>query len=229
VAGFAFDARVAAVFDDMIRRSVPGYGLTLSMLSQLAARYAQPGSTLFDLGCSLGAGIAALQQGLSAEECRIVGIDNSEAMLAECRQRLAALPAGAPVELLCADVRNGEIADASLVALNFTLQFVPIEDRLPLLTRIHAGLRPGGILVLSEKIAFADAAEEAFQRELHHDFKRAQGYSDLEVSQKRQSLENVLLPETVEAHRQRLQLAGFDAVYLWFQCFNFVSLVAIKR
>jgi len=55
------------------------------------------------------------------------------------------------------------------------------------------------------------------------------GYSKLEISQKRAALENVLLPETLEAHRSRLDTIGFDAVDVWFQCFNFASMVAFKQ
>jgi tRNA (cmo5U34)-methyltransferase len=116
--------------------------------------------------------------------------------------------------------------NASLVTLNFTLQFIPLAQRSLLLSRIHAGLRPGGILILSEKIRFDDPQEEQLQIEMHHAFKRANGYNDLEISQKRSALDNVLIPETLEQHRTRLKQAGFRRADLWFQCFNFVSLVA---
>jgi tRNA (cmo5U34)-methyltransferase len=112
------------------------------------------------------------------------------------------------------------------VVLNFTLQFLPPGDRLPLLARIRDGLRAGGILILSEKIAGRDAAADGLLTEMHHAFKRANGYSELEISRKRSALEKVLVPETLDTHRQRLAAAGFARADLWFQCFNFVSLVA---
>jgi cbb3-type cytochrome oxidase maturation protein len=115
-----------------------------------------------------------------------------------------------------------------LCLLDFTLQFIPPEQRLELIQRIHAGLRPDGILILSEKIAFSEPWRQHFHEELHHDFKRANGYSDLEISQKRSALEKVLIPETLACHQERLRAAGFSSSELWFQCFNFVSLVAIK-
>ena len=120
------------------------------------------------------------------------------------------------------------MANASVVVLNFTLQFIPVGERLALIERIYAGLKPGGILILSEKIAFAEPERQHFHVELHHDFKRANGYSDLEISQKRTALEKVLIPETLACHQQRLRAAGFHFVDLWFQCLNFVSMVAIK-
>ncbi|RMF43138.1 MAG: carboxy-S-adenosyl-L-methionine synthase CmoA, partial [Planctomycetota bacterium] len=135
----------------------------------------------------------------------------------------------APIDVRLEDVRHTEITNASLVIMNLTLQFIPLEDRGDLIQRIHEGLLPGGALLLSEKVRFDDPATQYWMTELHHDFKRAQGYSDLEIAQKRQALENTLLPETVAAHQQRLINAGFAIAPVWFQCFNFVSLLAIKN
>jgi len=223
---FVFDAAVAAVFPDMIKRSVPGYPAIINMIQLLAERYAQPGSVLLDLGCSLGASTVALASGGARRDCQVIGIDNAPAMLARA-QAMAAT--GHPeIQWVCGDVREASIDDASMVVLNFTLQFLPPADRLSLLTRIHAGLRPGGILILSEKIAGHDEAEDQLLNEMHHAFKRANGYSQLEISRKRTALENVLLPETLEVHQARLRAAGFGRTNLWFQCFNFVSLVARK-
>lgn len=223
---FVFDEAVAAVFPDMIKRSVPGYPAIINMIQLLAERYAQPASTLVDLGCSLGASTVALALGAKQAGCRIIGIDNAPAMVKRARDNLA--PHHPEIEWVCDDVRDFPIVDASVVVLNFTLQFLPREDRLTLLHRIHDSLRAGGILILSEKIAGRDEAADALLTEMHHAFKRANGYSDLEISRKRTALEKVLVPETLEAHEQRLLTAGFTRVDLWFQCFNFVSMVARK-
>ncbi|MCF6208199.1 MAG: carboxy-S-adenosyl-L-methionine synthase CmoA, partial [Ghiorsea sp.] len=110
----------------------------------------------------------------------------------------------------------------------FTLQFIPKDERLALLQRIYAGMQQGGVLILSEKVCFADDFEQTQHIALHEAFKKAQGYSELEVSRKRQSLENVLIPEPISAHHARLLDAGFDEVQTWFQCFNFVSMLAYK-
>ena len=128
----------------------------------------------------------------------------------------------------CQDILDSEIEHASVVVLNFVLQFVDKDERLNLLTKVYQGLKPGGVLILSEKIAFDDTDENRRQIELHEAFKRAQGYSDMEISRKRTALENVLQPETIDAHEHRLRQAGFSSIDVWFQCFNFASLVAIK-
>ncbi|MEJ1405094.1 MAG: carboxy-S-adenosyl-L-methionine synthase CmoA [Candidatus Sedimenticola sp. (ex Thyasira tokunagai)] len=226
--GFTFDERVADVFPDMIRRSVPGYAAVIGMTGVLAAEYAQPHSHCYDLGCSLGATALSIQQGIQTEGCRIIAVDNSAAMLEQAKQYIEPSRNEIPIELVCADIQDIEIRDASLVTLNFTLQFIPVEQRVSLLQKIYHGLRPQGILILSEKITFDDPEEERLQMEMHHAFKRANGYNDLEISRKRSALENVLIPETLVAHKQRLDAAGFSRADLWFQCFNFVSLVARK-
>lgn len=223
---FAFDDAVAAVFPDMIQRSVPGYSTIIAMTGVLADRYATPGSRCYDLGCSLGASTFAMAQYLDGRDCRIVAVDNSQAMLSRLAERLP--PLTIPIDAVCSDIRSVEIIDASVVVLNFTLQFLPPVERDTLLSSIYAGMKTGGILVLSEKILFSDPHLQELNTDLHHAFKRSNGYSDLEISQKRTALENVLQPETIDTHERRLGHAGFSSIDVWFQCFNFASLVAIK-
>jgi len=225
VSNFIFDQRVARVFPDMINRSVPGYATIIGMIGLLAARHASSGSNLYDLGCSLGAASAAMKAALQTRDCHILAVDNAPAMIERAAGNLRA-GSGVPVELLCANVQDVLIHNASVAVLNFTLQFLPKSERLQLLQDIRHGMLDTGVLILSEKIAGANAQEDALLVDLHHAFKQANGYSELEISQKRIALENVLLPETIAVHRERLQAAGFSRVDLWFQCFNFVSFVA---
>jgi len=225
---FAFDDSVASVFPDMIKRSVPGYATIVSMTGLLAGKYAIAGSTLYDLGCSLGASTLAMRQNLRQGDCRIISVDNSPAMLQRCKSIIDTDTHDTPVSLMCADIQDVAIENASVVVLNFTLQFIPRELRDEIIARICRGLLPGGIMVLSEKLVFEDPHLDALNIELHHQFKRANGYSELEVARKRTALENVLLPETLNQHRQRIADAGFTSCDVWFQCFNFASLIALK-
>ncbi|MBN2701868.1 MAG: carboxy-S-adenosyl-L-methionine synthase CmoA [Methylothermaceae bacterium] len=228
IEAFRFDAQVAAVFDDMIDRSVPGYRTIVTAIGLLAGQLAQPGGYCYDLGCSLGAASFAMAHAITAPGCRVIAVDNAWPMLARLRERLQTLAGPTPVHPVCADLRHVPIHNASLVVLNFTLQFIPPPERLGLLQAVHDGLRPGGGLILSEKIALEAPRQQALFTDLHHAFKRAQGYSDLEISQKRAALENVLIPEALATHRDRLKAAGFSSCEVWFQYFNFVSLVAFK-
>jgi tRNA (cmo5U34)-methyltransferase len=228
IVDFRFDEQVAAVFPDMIRRSVPGYDTIIPLLGLFAARFVQANTTIYDLGCSLGAATLAMRRYITQAGCRIIAVDNAEAMVSQCRANLAKDTTGVDVEVQCADIRDIEFVNASLVVINFTLQFIDPEQRLALLRKIHRSLNPGGALVIADKIVFADSAQQLFEEALHLDFKKANGYSELEISQKRTALEKVLIPDTLETHLDRLQQAGFSQAYPWFQCFNFAALCAIK-
>jgi tRNA (cmo5U34)-methyltransferase len=226
---FKFDEQVAAVFNDMIERSVPGYNTIVPMTGLIARHYAQQGSRLYDLGCSLGAVTLAMQQQLPSADYHIIAVDNAEAMISRCLQYFEHIPARCVVEIVCADIREIAIIEASVVVLNFTLQFIAPADRLALLRRIYDGMRPGGVLVLSEKITFTEPDLADSFVDLHHAFKQGNGYSALEINQKRNALEQVLIPDTLAEHQRRLQNAGFSQSALWFQCFNFASLLAWKN
>jgi len=228
VTDFCFDSDVADVFDDMIERSVPGYRTTISMTGLLAEKYAQADSFCYDLGCSLGAATLSMRKNIKQSGCSIIAIDNSEPMIEKCRKRIEADDSEIPVKLICSDIQDVSIEKASIVVLNFTLQFIELQKREALLKKIRAGMLPGGVLILSEKISFDNKQVEELNIEMHHAFKKAHGYSDLEVSQKRTALENVLIPETIEAHRQRLEKSGFSTSTVWFTCFNFMSIAAIR-
>jgi tRNA (cmo5U34)-methyltransferase len=221
---FVFDAQVARVFPDMLRRSVPGWPELLRLLGLVAARAAVPGRPIYDLGCSLGATSAALLARLP--QARIIAVDNAPAMLDGLRERLAEPVAAGRVRPVCADLAELPVVDAGLVVLNLTLQFVPPPARLGLLRRLRAGLVQGGALILVEKVVWPELETDALMDRLHQDFKVAQGYSALEIARKRAALEQVLRPDDIETHEQRLRLAGFWQVERWFQCFNFVGWLA---
>jgi len=225
VRAFEFNDTVANVFQDMISRSVPGYALLLHMIGLYADIFIQPGSRIFDLGCSLGEATLVIADRAGDIDCEIVAVDNSAAMISKCEQ-LCTAPK--KIQWRCEDIRQTEISNASMVVLNLTLQFLPPEQRLVLLQKIQQGLNPGGILVLSEKVVFDDANESERMVQLYQGFKKTMGYSDLEISQKRNALENVLIPDSEAQHLQRLEDAGFDEIYQCFRSFNFISYLAIK-
>ncbi|MEO1881423.1 MAG: carboxy-S-adenosyl-L-methionine synthase CmoA [Methylococcales bacterium] len=228
LSSFKFDSAVVNVFPDMIQRSVPGYQTIIYAIGLLAARYARDHSVCYDLGCSLGAATLSMRHQMSAKHCKIIAVDNSAAMLQQFKKNLQDDKGEIEVDVVCADIRDLCIENASVVVLNFTLQFLPVADRDAFLKKIYQGLLPGGILILSEKLSFEDEKQQTLQTDLHHLFKKSQGYSDMEISQKRSALDNVLIAETFANHQQRLQAVGFSSVAVWFQYFNFASIVAIK-
>ncbi len=231
VADFVFNEDVVRVFPDMIKRSVPGYPTIVENIGVLAAQFAQPDSCLYDLGCSLGAVTQALRRHVRTDGCRVIAVDNSAAMVERCREYLhgqdSMFQELLPAEVIEADILALKFHPCSLVALNFTLQFIDPEQRPALLGRIRQALVPGGALILSEKLRFDDEQEQQLLTDLHVAFKRANGYSELEIAQKRSAIENVMKPDSLQTHRQRLLDAGFSQVVPWFQCLNFASLVAL--
>lgn len=228
VGAFQFDESVVAVFPDMIQRSVPGYQTILTGIGELTRQFAQTDSKLYDLGCSLGAATLTMRRNIEVEGCEIISIDNSEAMINRAGEYLEAYHSDIPVHLHFADMTETPIEQASVVVINFTLQFIDPEARNALIAKIYQGLKPGGILILSEKLHFEDEHVQKAIEHLHLQFKRANGYSELEISQKRSSLENVLITDSEAEHLQRLQNAGFTSASIWFQAYNFASFLAIK-
>jgi tRNA (cmo5U34)-methyltransferase len=225
VKAFEFNETVAGVFQDMISRSVPGYALLLRMIGLYASIFVQPGSRVYDLGCSLGEASLVIADQSAGIDRDIIAVDSSSAMIDKCRQHP---DTAEDIEWRCADIRATNINNASMVVLNLTLQFLPPAERLALLQKIFNGLRPGGVLVLSEKVVFADASENQRMQQLYQGFKKTMGYSDLEISQKRNALENVLIADDEQQHQERLKTAGFGEIYQCFRGFNFVSYLAIK-
>ena len=229
---FRFNENVARVFPDMLRRSIPGYAASLEAIGSLAARYVRAGTNCYDLGCSLGAATLAMRHGIQQPCCRVVAVDSSPAMIERCREVIAEDDRQngpeTQVDIAEQDIRDVDFHNASMVVLNYTLQFIEPADRDALLTRIYNGMNDGGLLVLSEKVVDENAHMEALLVDLHEEHKRRNHYSHLEVARKRAALENVLLPETVAAHRERLQRTGFSSTAVWLRYFNFVSIVAIR-
>ncbi|MCZ6709307.1 MAG: carboxy-S-adenosyl-L-methionine synthase CmoA [Gammaproteobacteria bacterium] len=223
IVDFVFDDTVAEVFGDMIRRSVPGYETIIPITGLTAARHIDKltgnSKTVYDLGCSLGATTLALLRQLGDAPASIIAVDSSIAMI----ERARTLVIDERVSFVHQDIRELELQPAGAVVLNFVLQFITPDERAALLKRIHTALAPDGLLVVSEKLRFEDPAEQAFYDEAHLDFKRANGYSDLEISQKRTALENVMIIDSEEQHRERFAEAGFRRTRKWFQCLNWVS------
>jgi tRNA (cmo5U34)-methyltransferase len=222
---FRFDDSVARVFPDMLRRSIPGYAASIEAIGSLAARYVRPQTNCYDLGCSLGAATLAMRQGIRADGCRVIAVDNSAAMIEKCRTAVAGLD---DIEVRLADIRDVAIENASMVVMNYTLQFLDPEARDDTLRRIADGMIEGGLFLLSEKVVDQNPHMEELLVDLHHEHKRRNDYSQLEISRKRAALENVLIPETVARHRERLADAGFSHSAVWLRYFNFVSIVAIR-
>lgn len=226
---FEFNRQVVDVFDDMLGRSVPLYHESILRQAQLAAQFHQPGTCIYDLGCSNGNLGLALFREMGKCDFEMIAVDNSAPMLETYAQRLSEIDGRERVQLEENDIRKVKIENASVVIINLTLQFLPLEDREELIRKIYEGLVPGGILLLTEKIVHEQGTLKDLQVDFYYRFKAENGYSQMEISQKREALENVLVPETLEEHQQRMQRCGFSAIDTWLKWFNFASLLALKE
>ena len=216
------------MFDDMLGRSVPLYRESIVRQAQLAARFFQDGTRIYDLGCSNGNLGLALCARMGERDFSMVAVDSSQPMLDTYRQRLNGVEGGRRIVLEQGDIREVALERASVVIVNLTLQFIPLADRDALVRRIFQSLVPGGVLLLTEKVIHEDAVLAELEQEFYYRFKEENGYSRMEISQKREALDNVLIPETLEAHGRRLRQAGFGAVEIWLKWFNFAALLARK-
>ncbi len=229
---FTFDQKVAAVFDDMVSRSVPFYGELQRMLADLSLQFLpEQAGSVCDLGCSTGTTIDLI---LSHPSCppstHGYGIDNAQAMLDQANEKLAPHVAAKRVTLMHSDLDSDlQLPPVNVVLMNWTLQFVRPIHREGLLRRIHASIRPGGALLMAEKVLVEDSLLNRLYIELYYRYKARQGYTAEEIQRKRESLENVLVPYRVDENVELLKRCGFSTVDTCFRWFNWAAFVAIKR
>ena len=225
---FVFDSRTASVFDDMVDRSVPFYAEIQRMTTELAADFGVPGTNLYDLGCATGTTLVACDPVVDPG-VRFIGVDNSAEMLAKARAKLDTLPAQRERRLVLADLHDEvTIENASVVILTLTLQFVRPLHRERVIRTIAEGLRPQGCLILVEKLTENDTLFNRLFIKYYYDMKRRHGYSELEISQKREALENVLIPYHLEENEALLRRCGFAKFQVWFRWYNFCGMIAVK-
>ena len=228
IGDFTFNREVATVFDDMVTRSVPFYVEIQRMVMELAADFAAPGSCVYDLGCSTGTTLLNLH-GAVAPDVRFVGVDNSTEMLDKCRAKFASQGLTRPYELRCIDLNQGVAIDnASVAMMILTLQFIRPLYRDKLIADIYRGLNENGCLILVEKVLGEDSLFNRLFIKYYYDMKRRNGYSELEITQKREALENVLVPYKLLENREMLLRTGFRYVDVFFKWYNFCAIVAVK-
>lgn len=225
---FSFNRQVVDVFPDMIERSIPGYADIIDGVGRLAAKFTVPKSNVYDLGCSLGAVSLSIAKHNQQHDIQIMGVDNSSAMVERCQRHVDSYTYASPIHIEEADIVNFNLNHASVIVMNFTLQFIEPNRRDALMAKLFDALIPGGVLILSEKIKLRHDVMDSAIIDMHHDFKRENGYSDLEISQKRTALENIMILDEYSLHEKRLLKTGFEAVSIWYQQLNFVSFFAIK-
>jgi len=222
---FKFDKKVAEVFDDMIERSVPLYSEIIDKEVRIAARFYKEDTYIYDLGCSTGNFCSAFSEIFYNRSFKMICADNSEPMLEICKNRIKGMD---NIKFICEDILKISFESSSVVIANFIFQFLPVSMRDYIIRKIYDSLVPGGILLTAEKIDDKDEEISALYRDFYYKLKEENGYSELEISQKREALENVLIPETIADHMRRFLKAGFKKTDIWLKWFNFTAFICIK-
>ncbi|MBI1884685.1 MAG: carboxy-S-adenosyl-L-methionine synthase CmoA [Chlamydiae bacterium] len=228
LADFNFGEKTAQVFDDMLDRSIPLYRELQRMIGEMASEFVAPNTSIYDLGCSTGITLSTLMQAVS-QDVKFVGVDSSEAMLDQCRGKMKKFENKRPLKLICADLNKGcAIQNASVVVLNLTLQFIRPLCRDKLIQSIYQGLREKGCLIVVEKVLGNDSLFNRMFIKFYYDFKKKNGYTDMEIAQKREALENVLIPYRVDENAALLRKNGFSQVDVFFKWYNFCGILGVK-
>jgi len=223
---FEFDEEVASVFDDMLNRSVPFYKEMQRLTINFALNYLEDGDKVYDLGCSTASTLIELSKH-SSKKLQLIGIDNSEAMLERASNKSKAF--GVDIKLINEDIHNTDFEDAKLIISNYTLQFIRPLQREKLVKKIYNSLQNNGVFIFSEKVISSDKVLSKQYIDEYYEFKKTQGYSEYEISQKREALENVLIPYTEEENKKMILDAGFSHCETLFKWVNFATFIAIKK
>lgn len=225
---FTFNDQVAEVFDDMLNRSVPFYSAVIDSMAELMRRQVPPGSRVYDLGCATGTTLLELARRLADMKLHFIGVDNAPAMIEKAERKAKMYSKSTVIEFIKGDITSINLTDADVVICNYTMQFIRPLARPQFTKRIYDSLPKGGLFCIGEKIISHDKKLNRTFIEMYHQFKKQQGYSELEISTKREALENVLVPFSIDENIDMLRQAGFPTAETFFQWFNFASFIAIK-
>ena len=221
---FTFDNEVASVFEDMVSRSVPGYKFLVENIGVLSKKFYQPNTIIYDLGSSLCACSLSILEKLKDVKVEIHAVDSSQAMIDICRKNIPRKE----IKYVQSDILDIEINNSSVVILNLTLQFIPIDKRQLLLEKIFSKLNKNGIIIIAEKIRLDKESDDIFFKNFHDFFKEYNGYSKEEIDRKKIALSETMVIDSEEIYEDRFKKIGCNNFYKWFQCYNFVSWILIK-
>ncbi len=225
---FEFNDRVVEVFDDMLERSIPFYKEVIVSTARLLRSFLEHGDTVVDLGCATGSTLLEIARLIPDMGLRFIGIDNSAPMLEKASLKAEIYSKQDSLHFELADITAMRHTGTGAFICNYTLQFIRPIVREQFVRSLFDGLRPGGVLILSEKVILHDRQLNREFIDIYYQFKKTRGYSELEIAKKREALENVLIPFSIEENTALLRQAGFTAIAPFFQWFNFVSLIAVK-
>ncbi len=222
---FEFDEEVANVFDDMLNRSVPFYKENLNLELDVLKNFLTPNDKVVDLGSSTGTFLIELDK--KTDNLELIGIDNSPAMIKKANLKAKAF--GSSAKFIQADFLNYDFSNSKAIVANYTVQFIRPLKREKLIKKIYKSLLNEGIFLMSEKLVSENKKLNKIMIDLYYEFKKEMGYSEYEISQKREALENVLIPYTMQENIEMLRNSGFKNVEVIFRWNNFATFIAFKN
>jgi tRNA (cmo5U34)-methyltransferase len=225
---FKFTSDVASVFDDMASRCIPFYREVIQLTAEVAQDYVPNGGHIYDLGCSTGTTLLYLAKCLNGKNISMTGYDPAEAMLKKANEKSHVYTYSHEINFLNGVCESASIKQANMVIMNYTLQFIELEERAKAISRIYENLEQGGVFLISEKLREKDPKVEKLNTRAYESFKAGNGYSFLEIANKRQALENILVPQSTDENIAMLKNAGFSTVDVLFKWLNFATFIAIK-
>ena len=225
---FRFNNEVASVFDDMANRSIPYYQEVIYICGQLADSFIPNNGFIYDIGCATGNTLTYLAKTLKDKNVNLIGFDPSESMISKAREKADVFTYGHDIVFKAETCQSCDLANADMVILNYTLQFIDVEERQTMIDKIYNSLNPGGILIMSEKLRQEDKLVEKFNTKTYESFKSGNGYSFLEIANKRQALENILVPDSLSGNLDLLKRSGFSRTEILFKWLNFTTFAAFK-
>ncbi|MGM0681904.1 MAG: carboxy-S-adenosyl-L-methionine synthase CmoA [Thermodesulfobacteriota bacterium] len=228
-AEFSFDSRIAEVFDDMLTRSIPYYHSLIKMSISLLNRFCRDSDRIYDLGCSTGITLIEIAGKIVHRDIELIGIDASQAMIDKAQLKQEMFSSRNNIYWYRQDIAEAELRECGAILVNYTLQFLTPDTRTDLLKKIFQALRPGGILILSEKTTSSHSTIKKSYEDIYQDFKKKQGYSETEIARKRKALENILIPFTIQDNLLLMKKSGFSHVESFFQWFNFTAFLGLKE
>jgi len=222
---FEFDAEIAAVFDDMLQRSVPFYAEAMKLTQRFAKHYIREGAYVYDLGCSTASTLLDIERNLEVE-AKLIGLDNAPSMLEQAQKKLTAFNSNIVVEE--ADILTYDYKSCDVMISNYTLQFIRPLVREELIQKIANAMNDGGAFIFSEKVVSSNTKLNKELIDCYYEYKQEQGYTQYEIAQKREALENVLIPYTEAENIEMAMRSGFSHCECIFRWANFATFIAVK-
>ena len=222
---FEFDEEVADVFDDMLLRSVPFYKENLNLQIDILKNFLQPNDKIIDLGSSTGTFLIELSKKI--DNLNLIGLDSSDAMIKKSIQKAKAFNSNA--KFIKADFLDYDLSNSKAIIANYTIQFIRPLKREKLIQKIYNSLNNEGIFLMSEKLITENKKLNKIMIDIYYEYKKQKGYSEYEIAAKREALENVLIPYSMQENIEMLKNAGFNDIDVIFRWNNFATFIAFKN